>query len=86
VNGRHDAARTSGRGFDDVVRLSEGEGMTQVFTALSASLDGFIAGPDDCPAQPLGKGGTRLFDWYSDGDTPSNYYGSTTCMPGMRII
>src|ERR1035437_1064154 len=50
--------------------------MTQVFTALSASLDGFIAGPDDDPAQPLDKGGTRLFDWYSDGDTPSRYYES----------
>src|ERR1035437_3095606 len=50
--------------------------MTQVFTALSASLDGFIAGPDDDPAQPLGKGGTRLFDWYSDGDPPSRYYES----------
>ena len=50
--------------------------MTQIFTALSASLDGFIAGPDDGPGQPLGKGGTRLFDWYSDGDTPSRYYES----------
>ncbi len=47
--------------------------MTKIFTALSASLDGFIAGPDDSPAQPLGKGGMRLFDWYSDGDTPSRY-------------
>jgi len=50
--------------------------MTQIFTALSASLDGFIAGPDDGPQQPLGKGGMRLFDWYSDGDTPSRYYES----------
>jgi dihydrofolate reductase len=50
--------------------------MTQIFTALWASLDGFIAGPDDRPGQPLGKGGTRLFDWYSDGDTPSRYYES----------
>ena len=50
--------------------------MTKIFTALSASLDGFIAGPDDSPAQPLGKGGMRLFNWYSDGDTPSRYYES----------
>jgi dihydrofolate reductase len=50
--------------------------MTQIFTALSASLDGYIAGPDDGPQQPLGKGGMRLFDWYSDGDTPSRYYES----------
>ena len=50
--------------------------MTQIFTALSASLDGYIAGPDDGPQQPLGRGGMRLFDWYSDGDTPSRYYES----------
>ena len=50
--------------------------MTQIFTALSASLDGYIAGSDDGPQQPLGKGGMRLFDWYSDGDTPSRYYES----------
>jgi dihydrofolate reductase len=50
--------------------------MTQVFTALSASLDGFIAGPDDNAQQPLGNGGMRLFDWYSDGDTPSRFYES----------
>ena len=31
--------------------------MTQIFTALSASLDGYIAGPDDGPQQPLGRGG-----------------------------
>jgi len=48
--------------------------MTQIFTALSASLDGFIAGPDDGPDRPLGRGGMRLFDWYSDGDTPSRFY------------
>jgi len=50
--------------------------MTQIFTALSASLDGYIAGPDDGPQQPLGRGGMRLFDWYSDGDIPSRYYES----------
>lgn len=50
--------------------------MTQIFTALSASLDGFIAGPDDSSQQPLGRGGMRLFDWYSDGDTQSRYYKS----------
>jgi len=50
--------------------------MTQIFTALSASLDGFIAGPDDGPDRPLGRGGMRLFDWYSDGDTPSRFYQS----------
>jgi dihydrofolate reductase len=35
----------------------------------SMSLDGFVAGPNDGPGNGLGDGGTRLFDWYSSGDT-----------------
>jgi dihydrofolate reductase len=31
------------------------------------SLDGFIAGPNDGPRNPLGDGGGRLFDWWSAG-------------------
>ncbi len=50
--------------------------MTRIVTALSTSLDGFIAGPGDGPGQPLGSGGARLFNWYTDGDTPSRYYPS----------
>jgi dihydrofolate reductase len=45
--------------------------MTKVTTALSTSVDGFIAGGDDGMEQPLGTGGQRLFAWYTDGDTPS---------------
>jgi dihydrofolate reductase len=45
--------------------------VTSVITALSTSLDGFIAGADDSPKQPLGVGGDRLFTWLFDGDTPS---------------
>jgi dihydrofolate reductase len=48
--------------------------MAKVIVGLSVSLDGYIAGPDDGPEQPLGKGGTRLFDWYFDGDTPVRHY------------
>ncbi len=44
-----------------------------VTTGLSTSLDGFIAGADDSPELPLGVGGTRLFEWFRDGDTPSRY-------------
>jgi dihydrofolate reductase len=33
------------------------------------SLDGFIAGPNDGPENPLGDGGMRLFEWYASGDT-----------------
>ncbi len=47
-----------------------------ITTGLSTSLDGFIAGADDSPDQPLGVGGDRLFNWFGDGDTPSRYYPS----------
>ncbi|PVZ14175.1 dihydrofolate reductase family protein [Actinomycetospora cinnamomea] len=30
---------------------------------MTISLDGFVAGPDDGPGQPMGRGGFRLFDW-----------------------
>jgi dihydrofolate reductase len=42
--------------------------MAQVGTGLSMSLDGFIAGPNDSPENPLGDGGERLFAWYGAGD------------------
>jgi dihydrofolate reductase len=50
--------------------------MSSVVTALSTSLDGFIAGVDDSPERPLGVGGERLFSWFGDGDTPSRFYPS----------
>ena len=37
--------------------------MGVVIVDLSVSLDGFIAGPDDGPAFPLGRGGEALFAW-----------------------
>jgi hypothetical protein len=43
--------------------------MGKVATGLSMSLDVFIAGPNDGPGSPLGKGGEWLFAWYSAGDT-----------------
>ncbi len=51
----------------------------RVIAGLCVSLDGYIAGPDDTSEQPLGTGGSRLFDWYSDGDTPSRHH------PGFRL-
>ena len=53
--------------------------MGKVETGLTMSLDGFIAGPNDGPEQPLGEGGMRLFDWYSSGDTE---YG----LPGTELV
>jgi dihydrofolate reductase len=41
--------------------------MGKVVVGLSMSLDGFIAGPHDGPANPLGDGGGRLFDWWTAG-------------------
>lgn len=41
--------------------------MGDVIVGLTVSLDGFIAGPDDGPGRPLGRGGERLFDWMSAG-------------------
>ena len=42
--------------------------MGSVGVGLSMSLDGFIAGPNGGPEQPLGEGGERLFGWYFGGD------------------
>jgi len=51
----------------------------KVATGLTMSLDGFIAGPNDGPEQPLGEGGMRLFDWYSSGDTEYR-------LPGTKMV
>ena len=53
--------------------------MGKVATGLSMSLDGFIAGPNDGPGQPLGEHGERLFEWFSAGDTE---YG----LPGTEMV
>jgi dihydrofolate reductase len=37
--------------------------MSVVIVDLSVSLDGFVAGPDDGPEWPLGRGGEGLFAW-----------------------
>jgi dihydrofolate reductase len=37
--------------------------MGNVIVGLSMSLDGFIAGPNDGPGNPLGDGGGALFEW-----------------------
>src|SRR5262249_25724127 len=47
--------------------------MSKVFSALAVSVDGYITGRDPAPGHGLGDGGT-LFDWYFDGDTPSEVF------------
>lgn len=53
--------------------------MTNVIVELSISLDGFVAGPNDGPDNPLGDGGQRLFDWYQSGDT-------ALALPGTDMV
>src|SRR6266568_5160793 len=48
--------------------------MAKVAVALTVSLDGYIAGPNDGSELPLGEGGAALFEWYFNGDTPSRHY------------
>jgi dihydrofolate reductase len=38
--------------------------MGKVVFDITASLDGYVAGPNDSPELPMGEGGMRLFDWY----------------------
>jgi dihydrofolate reductase len=48
--------------------------MAKVMIALSMSLDGFIAGPNDGVKNPLGDDGNQIFSWYFDGNTPIQFY------------
>ncbi len=43
--------------------------MGKVIFNMTMSLDGFVAGPNDGPDNPLGDGGESLFTWYNSGDT-----------------
>jgi dihydrofolate reductase len=47
--------------------------MAKVLVALTTSLDGYIAGPNDSNELPLGEGGEALFEWFFNGDTPSRH-------------
>jgi dihydrofolate reductase len=44
-----------------------------VIVDLSVSLDGFIAGPDDGPALPLGRGGEGVFTWMGAGPEENRF-------------
>ncbi|WP_112243789.1 dihydrofolate reductase family protein [Kribbella monticola] len=47
--------------------------MSKVLSALSVSVDGYITGRDPGEGRGLGDG-SMLFDWYFDGDTPSQVF------------
>ncbi len=46
---------------------------SKVFSALAVSVDGYITGRDPGAGHGLGDGG-MLFDWYFNGDTPSQVF------------
>ena len=54
--------------------------MSSVIVGLSISLDGFIAGANDGPDNPLGDGGQRLFAWFGAGPE-SNRINQFFCPP-----
>jgi dihydrofolate reductase len=55
--------------------------MSNVVFHNSVSLDGYVAGPNDGPQNPLGDGGMALFNWYFDGDTEVSVPGA----PPMKL-
>ncbi|WP_431931664.1 dihydrofolate reductase family protein [Nonomuraea jabiensis] len=60
--------------------------MSKVISAHAVSVDGFITGRDPGPGRGLGDG-TTLFDWYFDGDTPSQVFdGFKLSEPSARVF
>jgi dihydrofolate reductase len=60
--------------------------MSKVFSAHSVSVDGYITGRNPSPGHGLGDGG-MLFDWYFDGDTPSQVFdGFKLSEPSARVF
>ena len=53
---------------------------------MTVSVDGYITGRDPGAGRGLGDGG-MLFDWYSDGDTPSTVFdGFRLSAPSARLF
>lgn len=51
--------------------------MTKVFSAQAVSVDGYISGRTPDGEEEFGRGlgdAPMLFDWYFDGDTPSQIF------------
>lgn len=58
----------------------------KVISAMSVSVDGYISGRDPGPGRGLGDGGV-LFDWYGDGDVPSEVFdGFRLSAPSARVF
>ncbi|MEV4015161.1 dihydrofolate reductase family protein [Nonomuraea angiospora] len=60
--------------------------MSKVISAHAVSADGYITGRDPGTGRGLGNG-TMLFDWYFNGDTPSQVFdGFKMSEPSARIF
>jgi dihydrofolate reductase len=60
--------------------------MSKVLVALSVSVDGYITGRDPGAGRGLGDA-TMLFDWYFDGDPPSEVFdGFRLSAPSARVF
>lgn len=60
--------------------------MSRVFAAHAVSVDGFITGREPGVGRGLGDG-TRLFDWYFNGNTPSQVFGGFKLSePSARVF
>jgi dihydrofolate reductase len=60
--------------------------MSKVLSALAVSVDGYITGRDSGPDHGLGDA-PMLFDWYFDGDTPSQVFdGFKLSAPSARMF
>jgi dihydrofolate reductase len=60
--------------------------MSKVLCALSVSVDGYITGRDPGAGRGLGDG-SMLFDWYFDGETPSEVFdGFRLSEPSARVF
>jgi dihydrofolate reductase len=60
--------------------------MSKVFGALSVSVGGYITGRNPGAGRGLGDA-TMLFDWYFDGDTPSQVFdGFNLSGPSARVF
>jgi dihydrofolate reductase len=61
--------------------------MGNVVIDMSMSLDGYIAAPDDTPAQGLGEDGMRLHDWaFDDPSVFEQVFGDITEHTGAVIM
>ncbi|MEW1847962.1 dihydrofolate reductase family protein [Nonomuraea angiospora] len=60
--------------------------MSKVMAAHAVSVDGYITGRDPGAGRGLGDA-TMLFDWYGDGDTPSQVFdGFKLSEPSARVF